>query len=257
MPCLEQSRARTSFALALIAVAVSCAADGDTDKTAARHQAPPPLEAAAEQLLERSRALIREERFDEARALLEPEVAARPAWADGRVGLALTYIKEERWESARLLLEEALALDPGLDRARLPLGWCLYYLGRLEPARSTVEAFLEKEPDYADAVYALSLIELEGEDLERAESLLRRVIMLGRAARDRERQALAHTRLADLYLRRGSASRARIELERSLKLTPDDALVHFKMSRVLQLLGDDAGAAAAREAHRRLQQAAP
>jgi Tfp pilus assembly protein PilF len=77
------------------------------------------------------------------------------------------------------------------------------------------------------------------------------VILLGRAQRDAARQSLAHVRLADIYLREGNPSRARLELNRSLELAPDDPKVHFKMARVLRLLGDAEGAA---EAGRRYEE---
>ena len=249
--------ARAAFVVALTVAATACAANVPAANGVRQSSSASDDEDAAADLLARSRELIRAGRYGQARALLEPELAARPNWAEGHIGLALAYVKEERWETARKLLERGLELDAGLHRARLPHGWCLYYLGRLEAARKSVEAFLAVEPDYPDAVFALALIELDGEDLTRAEGLLRRVVMLSRANRDAERQALAHARLADVYLRRDKPSRARLELDRSLELAPDDPRVHFKMSRVLQLLGDTEGAEASRRQYLRLQQASP
>jgi len=221
--------------------------------TGAKQAAPSPTDASrGSDILSRSVALIHEGQQEAARELLEPALEQRPAWAEGHAMLALTYVEEERWETASKLFEQALELDAGLHKARVPYGWCLYYLGESERARTSFRSYLEHDPDYPDAVYALALIDFDDDELASAERLLRRVILLGRTRRDMDRQAMAHARLGDLYMRQGQLSRAKLELQRAIELDPDNTKAHFKLSRVLQLLGDTSGAAAARARHESL-----
>jgi Tfp pilus assembly protein PilF len=249
MPMLQSSDnpARTVRAAVILIGAIVAAG-------AAMHAMPSETETSREAMvLSRSLSLIHEGHPDAARKLLEPFLDERQAWAEGHAVLALAYVEEERWETASKLFERALALDAELHEARVPYGWCLYYLGELERARASFETYLEHEPDYPDAVYALALIDFDQDDLASAERRLRRVIMLGRKRRDVARQALAHARLGDLYVRRGEPSRAKLELLRAIELDADNARSHFKLSHVLQLLGDTAEAAQARERYEALQ----
>jgi len=251
MPQCSDDPARTVRAAVIFVGAIVAA-------TAATHAAPSETAASrGPDVLSRSLALIHEGRPDAARELLQPALDGRPAWAEGHATLALTYVEEERWETASKLFERALELDAGLHKARVPYGWCLYYLGDLERARASFRTYLEHEPDYADAVYALALIDFDDDELASAERLLRRVILLGRTRRDMGRQAMAHARLGDLYVRQGKLSRAKLELQRAIELDAHNGKAHFKLSRVLQLLGDTGGAAEARDRYESLLDTPP
>ncbi len=57
----------------------------------------------------------------------------------------------------------------------------------------------------------------------------------------------AHARLGDLHARLGDLPRAKAELELAIDLFPGDAEALFRLSRVLQQMGDEEGAARARE----------
>ncbi len=186
--------------------------------------------------------LIRSGRHVEARELLEPAVAGHPDWAGGKLYLALTYNEDRRWETARRLFEDVLRLDPTLHAVHVPYGWCLYYLGQLEAARQSFEIYLETDPDYADAIFALALIDFDNDELTSARRRFRKVIDLAESGGDAARQALARARLADVHVRAGELAQAREELTLSMRLDPDNPKVYFKLSRVLQLLGDTAGA---------------
>lgn len=186
--------------------------------------------------------LIRDGRHVEARELLEPAVARHPDWAGARLYLALTYNKDLRWETAKNLFEDVLRLDPTLQAVHVPYGWCLYYLGQLEAARRSFEIYLKIDPDYADAIFALALIDFDNDELTSARRRFRQVIELAQAGEDSGRQALARIRLADVHLRTGELARAREQLTLSIRLNPENPKVYFKLSRVLQLLGDSAGA---------------
>ncbi len=178
----------------------------------------------------------------EARELLEAAVARHPDWAGAKLYLALTYNQDRRWETAKNLFEDVLRLDPDLHAVHVPYGWCLYYLGQLEAARRSFETYLKTDPDYADAIFALALIDFDNDDLTSAGRRFRQVIELAESAGDATKQALARARLADVHVRVGELDRARQELTLSIRLDPDHAKAYFKLSRVLQLLGDTEGA---------------
>jgi len=198
--------------------------------------------ASSPDFLPRCVDLLRDGRHVEARELLEPAVARHPDWAGAKLYLALTYNQDQRWETAKHLFEDVLRLDPDLRAVHVPYGWCLYYLGRLDAARQSFETYLETEPDYADAIFALALIDFDNDDLTSAGRRFRKVIKLAESEGDATRQALARARLADVHVRAGDLKRAREELTLSIRLDPGNPKAYFKLSRVLQLLGDSGGA---------------
>ena len=198
--------------------------------------------ASRPDFLPRCMDLIRKGRHAEARELLEPAVAGHPDWAGAKLYLALTYHEDRRWETARKLFEDVLRLDPELQAVHVPYGWCLYYLGQLEAARRSFEIYLKIDPEYADAIFALALIDFDNDDLSSARRRFRQVIELAESTGDAIKQALARARLADVHIRAGELERAREELTLSVRLDPTNPKVYFKISRVLQLLGDTVGA---------------
>lgn len=237
--------------VALAALAVSTAsASEEGDAPAPRGPMPPPgyLDACVR--------LIQEGRHAEARARLEPIVADHPGWGRVHFYLGLAFHKEARYGEALPLFERATRLDPDYRPAIYYHGWCLYYLGELAAARERFEAFLRARPDYADAVFALGLIDFDRDDLESAGRRFERVIALAEAGNDTEVEAKGRARLADVLVRKGKLRPARVELERSLELAPHNHETWFKLSRVLQRLGEDEKAEEARRRHRETFEAA-
>jgi len=193
--------------------------------------------------------LIRRGRNAEARALLQPVVAGHPGWSRAHFYLGLTYHAEHRYEEASELFRRALALDPESSAPRMYQGWSLYYLGRLDQARGMFESYLAAHPAYADAIFALGLIDFDGDALDSARSRFEETIRLAREKRDTSTEAKARARLADVWIRGGDWERARADLERSIRLNPDNHETYFKLSRVLERLGDADGAAQVRRKH--------
>lgn len=193
--------------------------------------------------------LIKAKQYDAARRRLQPIVLAHPGWARAHFLLALTYHEEQRYEMARPLFARALELDPQ-ERAILPFyGWCLYYLGDAEASRRQFTAYLGTDADYADAHYALGLIDYDRDELDSAVQHFNTTIRLAAASGDRPTEGKARARLADVHIRRGQLPQARAELERAVLLRPDAYEAFFKLSRVLERLGDHPGAQRALEAH--------
>ena len=193
--------------------------------------------------------LIRQRQTARARELLEPVVADHPGWAKARFYLGLTYHREKRYERAAELFKRALELDPLFHTQRVYYGWCLYYLGKPEAAREMFESYLEVKPDYPDALFALGLIAFDADEVASAQRLFERVIVLAQASNDAKTEAKARARLADVLIRLDMIKPAKAQLDRSIMLNPDNFEVYYKLSRVLERLGEHEAAQAARLKH--------
>jgi tetratricopeptide (TPR) repeat protein len=207
------------------------------------------------ELIARSAESIRTGRFEEARALLEPILQVRPDWSAGHLYVALSYYQEKHWQPALDHLRRVLEIDPNLHRARLLSGWCLYYLGELDEARGTFETYLAVEPASSEAIFALGLVAFDDDDIETAQ---RRFVAALELAADEppKKRALFRTRLADVYMRTGRMDLARAELVQAVRLDPGSAKAFFKLSQVLESLGDGEGARLARARHAELRDGA-
>jgi tetratricopeptide (TPR) repeat protein len=202
--------------------------------------------------MERCFRLIEAGQFEAARARLEPIVAAHPRWQRALFLLALAHHEQKRYGEARPLFARALAADPSsadVLAIRLHYAWCLYYLGDAEGARREFESFVAERADYADAHFGLGLIAFDADDVAGATERFETAIRLAQAAGDVRREGKARARLADVLVRTGELTRARTELETAVKLRPDAYEAYFKLSRVLERLGDAEGAARALELH--------
>lgn len=212
---------------------------------------PPPGEMA------RCKELIDAGLYGAARARLAPIVAQHPGWARALSLLALSYYRENRFEAARPLFARALAADPEEIAARPLYGWTLYSLGELDAAAAEFEALLERKPDYAPAHYALGMIALDRDDTGGARRRFEAAIQLASAEADATMEGRARARLGDLHAREGDLPGAKAELERAVALFPGDAEALFRLSRVLRRMGDEEGAARARERYEAVKARAP
>jgi tetratricopeptide (TPR) repeat protein len=235
--------------------------DGDVEilaagaSTAHRAGAPAPLPPPGE--MEQCSSLIRAGRFEEARARLAPIVAAHPGWQRATFLLGLSYHEEGRHAEARPLLARALALDatsPDAPALHLHLGWTMLQLGEVEGAREQFGRLLAVRPGYAEAHFALGLLDFDRDDLEAARSAFKQAIDLAHQTGDARIEGKARARLADVLVRTGDLARAREELEAAVRLRPDAYEAYFKLSRVLERLGDAEGAKRARQRHDELRE---
>ncbi len=193
--------------------------------------------------------LIRQRQTARARQLLEPVVADHPGWAKARFYLGLSYHIEKRYERAAELFKRALEVDPLYHTPRVYYGWCLYYLGDAEAAREMFESYLEDKPDDPDALFALGLMAFDADKVASAQRLFERVIVLAQTRNDAKTEARGRARLADVLIRLDMIKPAKAQLNRSIVLNPDNFEVYYKLSRVLERLGEREAAQAARLKH--------
>ncbi len=202
---------------------------------------PPPGEMA------RCKQLIDAGLYGGARARLQPIVEQHPKWARAALLLGLTYYRESRFEAANLLFAQALAADPEELAVRPLYGWSLYSLGQLAEAEKMFESLRSRRPDYTAAHYGLGLIYLDRDQTDAARERFEAIVKLASKQEDSAMAGRAHGRLGELYLRLDDLASAKRELELAVELFPDDYNALFTLSRVLQRLGDEAGAGEARK----------
>ncbi len=213
------------------------AAPGATPSTgeAASNSLGPELQAAA--------GLIGRQQIDSARARLQPFIEAHPEDGKAAFLMGLTYHREKRYALARPWFESAVALEPAYHPTYHFHGWCLYYLGDMQGARAAFDRHLAFLPGEGDSHFALGLIALDDDRLDDARQRFRRAIELQqdnpRRARDVSK---AHARLADVHIRRDELEAARDELRFATALWPQHYTAFYKLSRVLNRLGDNEAA---------------
>lgn len=216
---------------------------------------PHPLPPAGE--MEQCHRLIETKQYEQARERLTRIVAGHPTWQRAVFFLGLTFHEEQRYAAAQPLFARALDLDPlsaDVPLIRLHYAWASYYLGQTETARLQLLALLAVRPQTADAHFALGLLEIDADRVESATSHLKTAIELAASAEDARMEGKARARLADVLVRNGDLAGARAELEAALRLRPDAYEAYYKLSRVLERLGDPDGAARALEMHQKVRE---
>jgi len=247
---LQACKVSLSMLLLLVASATSAVGQGQVGgPPAADPSLTPSAELPPPGFMRMCLKLIEQRRYAEVRRMLEPVVADHPGWARAHFYLALTYHKQNRYGQARELYERTLQIDPAYHTAKPFYGWCLYYLGELARSREQFEAFLAVRPGYPDAIFALGLIDFDDDVIDSAGARFTEAARLAAESEDRSTEAKSRARLADVHVRTGDLDKARQELQRSVELNPDNYETYFKLSRVLQRLGDAVGAEQARLKH--------
>jgi Tfp pilus assembly protein PilF len=215
--------------------------------TAAAPAKPPPL---GPELTAIAQAIGRQQ-TEAARESLEAYLQRHPD--DGRAEflMGLSFHREKQYAEARPRFERAIELTPEYHTTYHFLGWCLYYLGDMAGARAAFESHLAHMPTEGDSHFGLGLIDLDEDRLDDAEAQFRRAIELQQDnPRRRKDVSKAHARLADVYMRRDDLAAARTELETATRLWPHHYTAFYKLSRVLNRLGE---AEAAEEAYRQYE----
>ncbi len=195
----------------------------------------PELQAAA--------GLIGRQQTDSARARLQPFIEAHPDDGQAAFLLGLTYHREKRYALARPWFESAAAPAPDYHPTYHFHGWCLYYLGDMQGARAAFDRHLAFLPGEGDSHFALGLIALDDDRLDDARQRFSRAIELQQNHPRRAREvSKAHARLADVHIRRDELEAARDELRFATALWPQHYTAFYKLSRVLNRLGENKAA---------------
>lgn len=202
--------------------------------------------------LQRAIALIERGRFDDARALVAPLLAADADDAQAVFVQGLSYHRARDYARAQPILERALALDPSNAVVNHFLGYCRFHNGDLDGARASFEAHLRTSPDESDSHFGLGLVDLEEGRLEDAERRFRHAIELIERARtenpplyQRRRLGMAksYARLGDIAFARGDYAGARDLVRKAIGIDPNQYASYYTLSQIERRLGNDEEAA--------------
>jgi len=134
------------------------------------------------------------------------------------------------------LFAQYIELKPKDAQGHAMLGYSQYLSSKFGEARSSLGQALELDSEIVDATFYLGMIAYsEGVEPE-AERLLREVLS---KSPEHGRALLG---LGKLYVRQRKLEQAKVELEKAVRQIPTDFEVHFQLSRVYALLGDQEGA---------------
>ncbi len=251
----------------VLAAALVAAGGGCGDDQAARQpdgpKSAPPAEQTAKPVslspeLTAAARLIADGKTDQARTRLEAHLAEHPDDGQAAFLLGLTYHRQKRYTRARPWFESAVRLAPDYHTVHHFHGWCLYYLGDMPGARAAFNRHIEAVPGEGDSHFALGLIAFNDDRLDDAQRRFARAIDLQRNKPGRRGDvAKAHARLADVHIRRDELEQAKTQLLLATSLWPQHYAAFYKLSRVLNRLGEpEAADEALREFRVREQQAA-
>lgn len=164
-----------------------------------------------------ARALFAAGRRSEALASNAESRRLDPRLAEAASDRCAMLLAAEDMASAEAACLEALSDDPGLAEAHANLGLLQARRGRLEEAERSYRAALVLDRDLADARYNLAALLERGDRAAEGAEVIRPLVTES-ALPDAQALRLA----ARLALLSGDAGSARVYLERSLALEPDD-----------------------------------
>jgi tetratricopeptide (TPR) repeat protein len=187
-------------------------------------------------------AAIRQQKFLDAVALLEPAIEKLPGSVTLLPLLGLAQFRLGRYQEAIRSYTGSLGKDPSLDASREGLGFLYYVTGDLETARAVVEQGLRnpKADFYLAYLDAIVLYRLSPQLWTRAAAAVERAIQV-------------NTKFAPAYFQRGKirmeqndAAGALADFERAAELDPKYPLPYYKMAQIYARQGRVRDAEAAR-----------
>jgi tetratricopeptide (TPR) repeat protein len=224
-------------------------ASGKLEQAAAEYERAIELNPREESYyFEAAHAYLLLQRFDPAVRILERGTKAFPKNAQLELALGVGYYGQRRFTEATGAFLRTIDLAPEVEQPYVFLGKMLDQAGdRMPEVLRRFQKWASANPNDARAqfVYAKGLIESGGDQVQ-AERLLRTSIAL------KGDQWESHYELGVLLEQQRKYSDAAVELERSARVNPSVADVHYHLSRVYDRLGDAGKAAEQREMHERL-----
>ena len=211
-------------------------AEANPSDTAARQRTAEWYFAAAEPLL-------KQQKFGEALAILDPAHTEVPKDAQIQLALGVAYYGLRRFEEAATQFLKTIDLAPEVRQPYVFLGRMLDQApAALGDAGPRFAAYRKAHPDDQLGY----LLEARTAEPEKARELLQKAIELA------PKDAAAHLELGILEEKRQRFSEAATELERAAALDAVDPVTHYHLARVYDRLGQSDRARAERETHAKL-----
>jgi len=151
-----------------------------------------------------------EQNIDEAMASFRRTLELAPGHVLARYNLALALNRSDRASEAVDELKRALAIDPQ-PQIHYMLGVVYWHQGDFDRAVTELNAAISKQPDYADAYYALGSVLKARKDWKGAAAALRHAIAI-------RPDPATHYTLAQVLQQAGDQAGARAEFEESERL---------------------------------------
>lgn len=249
--------------------ATACYARGDFDSAASYCSQALDLNAKyLDASLTLAHILISQERLPEAAAQLKKYLVAQSEYSEHAETNTIIMIhfnsrdnayyhlgkiseSGENWIEATEYYTRALGLtDPYLDCSNR-LGWCAYRLGRYEDAEKYFNRQIELEPTIDDAYMGLAAIEIDREQPQRAESILRS------GMKQAANQKLLSGRLGQLLISEGRSEEALELAEQARAKYPKFGPLHSLTGNALNTLGRFSEAISAFERAEKLEPGLP
>jgi len=216
---------------------------------------------------QRGETLLKEGRLPEARALFEKALQEEPTFSRAHASLGVVLQGQGDREGARKHYEQALEYDPRNWRVLNNLGLLVFYAGEIDHAAELWQRALKINPFDAKLHNNLGMAYAARSRLEEGSVEFRKALELDpklgvahtnlgvlERKRGRYAEAVQHfeaalgldardvqslEELADTYVERGDAARAKDALERLLSLSPDDPGAQSRMAWVLATAPDE------------------
>jgi tetratricopeptide (TPR) repeat protein len=224
-------------------------AKGDLERAAAEYEQAIQLSPYEESYyFEAAHVRLLRQQFDGAVRILERGCKLFDKSAQLELALGVAYYGQRRFPEAAGAFLKTIEIAPEVEQPYLFLSRMLdQSVDRLPEIVPRFEAWAAANPNNprAQFVFAKGLL-ANGGDPAKAEQLLRASIGL------KGDQWESHYELGVLLEKQRKFTEAAAELERSAVLSPDQADVHYHLSRVYDRLGDSEKAARERELHKRL-----
>jgi Flp pilus assembly protein TadD len=187
--------------------------------------------------------VLKQQRFAEALAILEPAHTQLPQDAQIQLALGVAYYGLRRFDEAAAQFLKTIDLAPEERQPYVFLGKMIDQApAALADAGPRFAAYRKAHPD-DELGY---LLEARNAEPQRARELLHRAIELA------PNDAAAHLELGVLEERTQRFSEAAAELERAAALDASDPVTHYHLARVYDRLGRADRARAERETHAKL-----
>lgn len=182
--------------------------------------------------------LVARGEFESARQQIHAFLEENPNSGEAKFLLGLSYHRQKKYGLAKPYFKEAVELSPLFHPALHFQGWCLYYLGEIDDSYNAFKEHVKLSPKEGDSYFAMGLIEMELDQLDKAQRNFQTAIDLQKDNPRRVRDvAKIHTRLADIYIRNENFNQAQEELMQAIKLWPRHYIAYYKLHVVLNRLG--------------------
>jgi tetratricopeptide (TPR) repeat protein len=211
---------------------------GDEDAAIAEYREAlrfdPHLDAARISL---GRTLLSQRKYSASLPVLEEYVSRKPHDDQGYYLLGLAYSSLSQFEKAEASLRKAKQLNPLNADAHYNLGRVLVRLGRPSEAIEDLQAAERINPDDPEVHSQLASVFLKQDQKDRAQVELGKARDLRRRS-DQQGQAGKLNEDSNRYLLAGNWQAAVENYRTALKLSPNEAKLHYNLSIALDKLGD-------------------